>query len=53
MLDEYELVALGKRMGLTLDDMKKMSLVSYINILASGVETEEEATQADIDKYFG
>ena len=34
--------------------MKEMSFVSLANILLSSVEEDEkEATQEDIDKYFG
>ena len=53
--DEYEVVALAKRLNITLDDMKEMSFVSLINILLSSVEEDEtkEATQEDIDKFFG
>lgn len=52
--DEYDVVALAKRLNITLDDMKEMSYVSLMNILLSTVEDEEHnATQEDIDKYFG
>lgn len=54
-VDEYEIVALAKRLGITLDDMKEMSFVSLMNILISSVDNEEDnqATQEDIDRYFG
>ena len=53
-LDIYEVVALAKRLNITLDDMKEMSYVSLVNILLSSVEDEEtEATQSDIDAFFG
>lgn len=53
-IDEYEVVALAKRLNITFDDMKEMSFVSLINILLSSVdEGEKKATQEDIDKYFG
>lgn len=53
-IDEYEVVALAKRLNITFDDMKEMSFVSLINILLSSVDEEEKnATQEDIDKYFG
>ena len=53
-VDEYEVVALSKRLGITLEDMKQMSYVSLINILLSSVEeTERPANQDDIDKMFG
>lgn len=53
-VDEYEVVALAKRLGITLDDMKQMSFVSLVNILLSSVDNhEKEATQEDIDRMFG
>ena len=54
-VDEYEVVALAKRLGITLDDMKEMSFVSLMNILLSTVEesNEKQATQQDIDRFFG
>lgn len=53
-MDEYEVVALAKRLNITIDDMKQMSFVSLVNILMSSVEEhEKKATQEDIDKYFG
>lgn len=52
--DEYEIVALAKRLNITLDDMKEMSFVSLSNILLSNVQEEQtEATQEDIDRMFG
>ena len=52
--DEYDVVALAKRLNITLDDMKEMSYNSLINILLSSVEDDEkQATQEDIDRYFG
>lgn len=48
------MVALAKRLNITLDDMKEMSYNSLINILLSSVEDDEKAaTQEDIDRYFG
>ena len=53
-MDEYEIVALGKRLGFTLNDMKEMSFVTYANCLLSAVEDDEkQATQEDINKFFG
>lgn len=55
-MDEYEVVALAKRLNITFDDMKAMSFVSLINILYSTVSegsSENNATQADIDRIFG
>ena len=48
------MVALAKRVNITLDDMKEMSYVSLMNILWKNVKEEEnEATQEDIDRFFG
>lgn len=53
-IDEYEVVALAKRLNITLDDMDRMSFVSLMNILLSTVEEKEnKPTQEDIDKMFG
>ena len=48
------MVALAKRLNITLDDMDRMSFVSLMNILLSTVEEKEnKPTQEDIDKMFG
>lgn len=53
-MDEYEVVALAKRLNITFEDMKQMSFVSLINILISSVEEKENKPNQDlIDKYFG
>lgn len=53
-IDEYEVIALAKRLNITMEDMSNMSFVSLINILLSSVEEHENtATQDDINKYFG
>ena len=53
-IDEFEVIALAKRLNITMDDMANMSFVSLINILLSSVEEKEQtATQDDINKYFG
>lgn len=54
-IDEYEVVALAKRLNITMEDMANMSFVSLINILLSTVEEDKEkqASQSDIDKFFG
>lgn len=53
-VDEYEVVALAKRLNITMDDMAHMSFVSLINILLSTVEEQDKKpTQEDIDKMFG
>ena len=48
------MVALAKRLNITLDDMKEMSYVSLMNILLSTVEEDEtkSATQEDINRFF-
>lgn len=52
-LDIYSVVALAKRLNITLDDMKEMSFVSLINILYSTIEEKENnATQQDIDSFL-
>lgn len=52
-MDIFEVVALAKRLNITLDDMKEMSFVSLINILLSSVEDKEQmATQRDIDLFL-
>lgn len=53
-IDEYEVVALAKKFGITFEEMKQMSFVSLINILISSVEEhEQKASQEDIDRMFG
>lgn len=54
-VDEYEVVALAKRLNITMEDMSNMSFVSLVNILLSSVEEDKEkkASQEDIDKFFG
>ena len=54
-IDEYEVVALAKRLNITMDDMANMSFVSLINILLSSVEEDKEKTanQEDIERFFG
>ena len=53
-IDEYEVVALAKRLNITFDDMDQMSFVPLMNILLSSVEDKEKKpTQQDIDKMFG
>ncbi len=55
-IDEYEIMALCKRLNITIDDMKEMSFVSLINILISSVDDEDKprkATQEDIDRFIG
>ena len=56
--DEYDVVALAKRVNISFEDMKNMSYVSLMNILISNAHGDDEdeirdATQEDIDKYFG
>lgn len=52
--DEFEVMALAKRLGITIEEMKEMSFVSLFNILIASTNTEDErmATQKDIDRLF-
>ena len=55
-VDEYDIISLSKRLNITLDDMQEMSFVSLMNTLITSVEnkdTTENATQEDIERYFG
>lgn len=54
-VDEYEVVALAKRLGITFEEMKQMSYISLMNILLSSVDSDDtqNATQDDIDRMFG
>lgn len=55
-IDEFEIIALAKRLNISIEDMKNMSFVSLINILISSIEKHEKtnnATQEDIDRVFG
>ena len=52
-IDAYEIVVLGKRLNITLNDMKEMSFVSFFNILYKAVaEKENNDTQADIYNFL-
>lgn len=54
--DEYEVMALAKRLGITNEEMKEMTFVSLMNILISSIEDSDgtqQATQSDIDRLFG
>lgn len=56
IVDEYEIIALAKRLNITIEDMKQMSFVSLMNILISAVggeDVEKQASQEDIDTFFG
>lgn len=58
-IDEFEIIALAKRLNITIDDMKQMSYISLLNILLSSIgDTSSEngvrkATQEDINRVFG
>ena len=55
-IDEYEIIALAKRLGISIEEMKEMSFVSLMNILISSIDEDDgtkKATQEDIDAYFG
>lgn len=52
-IDEFEIIALSKRLGISTNEMKDMSFVSLMNVLISSIDKEDttrNATQADIDK---
>ena len=57
-LDEFETVALANRLNISMDDMKRMSHTSLLNILLSNIENDtssnnvRNATQEDIDRFF-
>ena len=55
-------MALAKRLGISIEEMKEMSYVSLINTLIASVNDEaikedsgftREATPEDIKRYFG
>lgn len=53
--DEFEIMSLAIRQGITVEAMKDMSFVSLVNILISSVHHEDgerKATQEDIDRMF-
>lgn len=54
-MDEFEVVALAKRLNISIEEMKQMSFVSLMNILISSVSEEKDrkATQEDINRVFG
>ena len=55
-MDEYEIMALCIRLGITPEMMREMSFVSLVNILISSVEEKEttrKATQEDINMFKG
>ena len=53
-MDIYNIVALAKRLNITLEDMKQMTFVSLMNILYSTIEEKEaKASQKDIDMLLG
>ena len=53
------MMALAKRLGLSLLELREMSYVTFINILISSIEDNDTsdgvrtATKEDITKYFG
>ena len=54
-MDIESVVALAKRLNISFDEMKEMNFITLMNILISSVENETDntATQEDIDKMFG
>lgn len=55
-VDEFEIIALAKRLGISIEEMKEMSFVSLMNILISSIDDDDKtrkANQNDIDRMFG
>lgn len=58
-LDDFDVFALAKKSGISVEEMKEMSYVSLVNVLISMVYDEDttngvsEATPEDIRRYFG
>lgn len=54
-IDEYEIIALAKKLGISTEEMKDMSFTSLLNILISSIDTEKEikATEDDVRRMFG
>lgn len=54
-VDEFEILALAKRLGISIEEMKDMSFVSLVNVLISSIDTEheKEANEDDIRRMFG
>lgn len=52
-------MALSKRLGISIEEMKEMSFTSLLNILLSNIENNSssdgvrDATQEDIDRFMG
>ena len=56
-IDEYQILALAKRLNISMNDMKEMSFISLLNILLSSIEDISDsgiraATQEDIDRFI-
>lgn len=54
-IDEYEIISLAKKLGISTEEMKDMSFTSLLNILISSIDTEKEtkATEDDVRRMFG
>ena len=54
-VDEFEILALAKRLGISIEEMKQMSFVSLMNILISSLDNEEETmgNEEDVRRMFG
>ena len=53
-VDEFEILALAKRLGISIQEMKDMSFVSLVNILISSLDPEEKkGTESDVRRMFG
>lgn len=55
-MDIESVIALAKRLNISMEEMKEMNFISLMNILISSIDTDDEdntATQSDIDMMFG
>ena len=51
-MDIYEVVALAKRLNISFNEMKEITLITLINILISSVKDDTtKASQKDIDAF--
>ena len=52
-MDIYEVVALAKRLNISFNEMKEITLITLINILISSVKDDTtKASQKDIDAFL-
>lgn len=54
-VDEFEILALAKRLGISTEEMKDMSFVSLVNILVSSIDSNNDktGTEEDVRRMFG